>query len=43
MAEISILYKKETIFAFGECRKNFDDTDRFLVEHYANVETRQFI
>jgi hypothetical protein len=35
MAEISILLKKETIFAYGECRKN--DTVRFLVEHYSNV------
>jgi hypothetical protein len=26
MAEISILLKKETIFAYGECRKNFNDT-----------------
>jgi hypothetical protein len=25
MAEISILLKKETIFAYGECRKNFND------------------
>jgi hypothetical protein len=31
MAEISILLKKETIFAYGE---NFNDTVRFLVEHY---------
>jgi hypothetical protein len=37
MAEISILLKKETIFAYGECRKNFNDTVRFLVEHYPNV------
>jgi hypothetical protein len=37
MAEISILLKKETIFARGECRKNFNDTVRFLVEHYPNV------
>jgi hypothetical protein len=36
MAEISILFKKETIFACGECRKNFNDTVRFLVEHYPN-------
>jgi hypothetical protein len=35
MAEISILLKKETIFAYGECRKNFNDTVRFL--HYPNV------
>jgi hypothetical protein len=28
---------KETIFANGECRKNFNDTVRFLVEHYSNV------
>jgi hypothetical protein len=37
MAEISILLKKGTIFAYGECRKNFNDTVRFLVEHYPNV------
>jgi hypothetical protein len=37
MAEISILLKKETIFAYGECRKNFNDTVRFLVQHYPNV------
>jgi hypothetical protein len=37
MAEISILFKKETIFACGEGRKNFNDTVRFLVEHYPNV------
>jgi hypothetical protein len=34
MAEISILLKKEIIFAYGECRKNFNDTVRFLVKHY---------
>jgi hypothetical protein len=37
MAEISILLKKEIIFACGEYRKNFNDTVRFLVEHYPNV------
>jgi hypothetical protein len=37
MAEISILLKKETIFAYGACPKNFNDTVRFLVEHYPNV------
>jgi hypothetical protein len=37
MAEISILLKKETIFAYGECSKNFNDKVRFLVEHYPNV------
>jgi hypothetical protein len=37
MAEISILLKKETIFANGECRKNFNDPVGFLVEHYPNV------
>jgi hypothetical protein len=26
--------KKNT---YGECRKNFNDTIRFLVEHYPNV------
>jgi hypothetical protein len=34
MAEISILLKKETIFAYGECRKSFNDTVHFLLEHY---------
>jgi hypothetical protein len=38
MAEISILLKKETILAYEECRKNFNDTVCFLVEHYPNVE-----
>jgi hypothetical protein len=42
MAEISILLKKETIFAYGECRKNFNDTVRFLVEHYPNVGFTKF-
>jgi hypothetical protein len=42
MAEISILLKKETIFAYGECRKNFNDTVRFLVEHYPNVDFTKF-
>jgi hypothetical protein len=37
VAEISILLKKETIFAYGECPKNFNNTVRFLVEHYPNV------
>jgi hypothetical protein len=37
MTEISILLKKETIFAYGEYSKNFNDTVRFLVEHYPNV------
>jgi hypothetical protein len=37
VAEISILLKKEQNFAYGECRKNFSDTVRFLVEHYPNV------
>jgi hypothetical protein len=37
MAEISILLKEETIFAYGGCRKNFNDTVRFLVEHYPYV------
>jgi hypothetical protein len=34
MVQISILLKKETIFAYGECLKNFNDTVRFLVKHY---------
>jgi hypothetical protein len=37
MAEISILLKKETLFAYGERRKNFNDSVRFLVEHFSNV------
>jgi hypothetical protein len=37
MAEISILLKKETILAYEECRKNFNDTICFLVEHYPKV------
>jgi hypothetical protein len=32
-----ILLKKEKKNAYGECRKNFKDTVRFLVEHYPNV------
>jgi hypothetical protein len=31
------LLKKEKKSAYGECRKNFNDTVRFLVEHYPNV------
>jgi hypothetical protein len=31
------LLKKETIFAYGEYRKDFNDTLRFLVEYYPNV------
>jgi hypothetical protein len=42
MAEISILLKKKTIFAYGECCKNFNDTVRFLVEHYPNVGFTKF-
>jgi hypothetical protein len=38
MAEISILLKKETIFAYGEYRKNFNDAARFLVEHHPNFK-----
>jgi hypothetical protein len=38
MAEISILLKKETIFAYEE---NFNDTVRFLVEALQNLH--QFI
>jgi hypothetical protein len=34
---MSILSKKEKKFAYGECRKNFNDTVRFLVEHSPNV------
>jgi hypothetical protein len=36
-AKISILLKKVTIFAYGECRKNFNDTVHFLVEYYPKV------
>jgi hypothetical protein len=42
VAEISVLLKKEIIFACGECRKNFNDTVRFLVEHYPNVGFTKF-
>jgi hypothetical protein len=42
MAEISRLLKKETIFAYGKCRKNFNDTVHFLVEHYPNVGFTKF-
>jgi hypothetical protein len=42
MAEISILLKKKTIFAYGECRKNFNDTVRFLVERYPNARFTKF-
>jgi hypothetical protein len=42
MAEISTLLQKETIIAHGECRKNFNDTIRFLVEHYPNVDFTKF-
>jgi hypothetical protein len=42
MAEISVLLKKGTIFAYGECRKNFNDTVVFLVEHYPNVGFTKF-
>jgi hypothetical protein len=42
MTEISILLKRETIFAYGECRKNFNETVRFLVEHYPNVRFIKF-
>jgi hypothetical protein len=42
MAEISILLKKETTFAYGECSKNFNDTVRFLVELSKNYKITQF-
>jgi hypothetical protein len=42
MAEIAILLKKETIFVYGECPKNLNDTVRFLVEHYPNVGFTKF-
>jgi hypothetical protein len=42
MGENSILLKKDTIFAYGECPKNFNDTIRFLVEHYPNVGSTKF-
>jgi hypothetical protein len=42
MAEISILLKTQTIFAYGECRKNFNDTVHFFVEHYPNVGFTEF-
>jgi hypothetical protein len=31
------MVEKEKNLAYGECRKNFNDTVRFLVEHYLNV------
>jgi hypothetical protein len=45
MAEISILLKKGTIFAYGECCKKFNDTVNFLVEGFTKfkVQRRQFI
>jgi hypothetical protein len=42
MKEISILLKKKIIFACGECRKNFNGTVCFLVEHYPNVGFTKF-
>jgi hypothetical protein len=30
------------MFAYGECRKNFNDTVRFLMEHYPNVGFTKF-
>jgi hypothetical protein len=42
MAEISVFLKKEIMFACGECRKNFNNTVRFLVEHYPNVGFTKF-
>jgi hypothetical protein len=42
MAEISILLKKGLVFAYVECPKNFNDTVRFLVEHYPNVGFTKF-
>jgi hypothetical protein len=38
----SILLQKETIFAYGERRKNFNGAVRFLVEHYPNVGFTKF-
>jgi hypothetical protein len=31
------IVEKGKKIAYGECRKNFNDTVRFLVEHYPNV------
>jgi hypothetical protein len=31
------IVEKEKKIAYGECRKNFNNTVRFLVEHYPNV------
>jgi hypothetical protein len=42
MTEISILLKKKTNSAYEGCRKNFNDTVRFLVEHYPNVSFTKF-
>jgi hypothetical protein len=36
------IVKKKTNSAYGECRKNFNDTVRFLVEHYPNVSFTKF-
>jgi hypothetical protein len=33
----NIVEKGKKKIAYGECRKNFNDTLRFLVEHYPNV------
>jgi hypothetical protein len=33
---------KEKNFAYGECRKNFNDIVRFLVEHYPNVSFTKY-
>jgi hypothetical protein len=39
MAEISMLLKKETIFGYGECRQNFNDTVhfKFKVQRVVNL------
>jgi hypothetical protein len=42
MAEISLLLRKEIIFAYGECRKNLDDIVRLLVERYPNENFAKF-
>jgi hypothetical protein len=36
------IVEKGNNFAYGECRKNFNDTVRFLVEHYPNVGFTEF-
>jgi hypothetical protein len=43
MAEISILLKKRTIFAYGECCKQFNDTVHFLVEGFTKFKDQRVV